>query len=199
MELLQEIWTKGYQSKISHLTISKNELQELFESKTKTALNQINRNMRIDAIIMIGLSLAFISSTFLIDLQSKWSVSLSLLGMTIFLMLHYHLKYYLLNNFNFENHSVIDVIKTVIRRLKIYRTLYLIIIPSFTAMLYILLLRNLFYYEYYHYEFNEQFWLLTNLVIPLIIGVILLVRKLFIKMYGQKIRVLHSYLEELQE
>lgn len=135
--------------KKSEVKYSSEELKSIFEIRTQGSIKSINNKMLIDALLMILMTLVLITITFTLGLRSKYMVSGQIAGFGIILLLHYRLKYFLLNNINFERNDIRSAIRKVFKIFKMYWYGYQIIIPAMTITLfafvneYAVLLKNI--------------------------------------------------------
>lgn len=119
----------------SSINYSRAELQSIFDIRTKGTLQQINKKMLVDGVLMLITAVSLISVTFLLGLRSKYLISSQILGFTVLLFLHYRLKYWLINTIDFEKFGINHAIKRVYNIFKTYWIIYQLCVPLFTVFL----------------------------------------------------------------
>ncbi len=129
---LEELKTKKWQNEVSY---SLDELESIFEIRTKSTIKNVNRKMFIDAMLMLLTTTVLISTTFWLGLRSKYIVSGQIIGFACFLLMHYRIKYLILNNVNLLSNTIRDGIASVYKRLYNYIIAYYIFIPIFAISL----------------------------------------------------------------
>ncbi|QSE97135.1 hypothetical protein [Fulvivirga lutea] len=128
---LEQLKGKILETDVSY---SKSELEDIFKIKTQSAVQRINRTMLIDALVMIGLTALLVLITFYLGLKSRYVVSSQIIGAAAILLVHYKIKYRLINVFN-PNLSVIENAQKTYNYLKRYCLAYYIITPLLTLSL----------------------------------------------------------------
>ena len=158
---------------VSDVRYSTSELNEIFEVRTKHAVSKINQKMWFDAILMIFTAVTLIAATFLIGLQDRYLISSEIIILSMVLLLHYRIKYHLLNRINFEE-AFNKALKKVSHRLTIYMTVYVILIPLGVGILYLNIQWKLI--TILQPELLEK-WLRFGFVAPLAAAIYLLTRE----------------------
>lgn len=176
--------------------LSREDLQTVFESQTKKSLQTINHNMRFDAILMFIVAVVFIVLAFILNLQSKLFISLSLVALVTVLLIHYRIKYLLLNKINW-NEDLRSVLQRLVKRLRLYVLIYKIAVPVLVTCLYIASQINLFFYRHGHYQFDQFYWIKQVAAIPVALITFGFVVWLTHKLYGKDLRNMRDNLEQL--
>jgi hypothetical protein len=114
---------------------SNQEIENIFEIRTKRTVSTINKKMMTDVILMILTTLILVSVTFILGLKSKFIISGEIIGFSLMAFVHYQIKYRLLNDFNFEKNSLLQSVTKIKNRLNYYLISYKIIIPIFFSFL----------------------------------------------------------------
>ena len=92
----------------SQINYSRTEIEDIFRIRTKRSLSKINIKMLWDAVLMAVSVVVLVVATFMIGLKDKYLVSLEIIGVMLFLFIHYRIKYRLLNKLNFELDLVVS-------------------------------------------------------------------------------------------
>ncbi|MEQ8925111.1 MAG: hypothetical protein RLO81_04820 [Fulvivirga sp.] len=128
---LEELKNKVQKDDIKY---SSQELESIFEIKTLSTVQRINRTMLIDALVMTGLTALLVGVTFYLGLKSRYVVSSQIIGAAAILLVHYKIKYRLINVFN-PNLSIVQNSERTYKYLKRYCSAYYIIVPLLTVSL----------------------------------------------------------------
>lgn len=194
LEELKEAW----KAKHENVHYSRNELNSIFEIKTKRALRGINRSMWIDAILMILATAGFVAVTFILGLKSRYMISGELLFVATLLGLHYRIKYLTFNKLDLTKDGIKAAITRVIRKVKGYLLLYKILIPTFAGGLFLLYEFNLHYYNTNEFILEQPF---KSVGIALIIALLALVITNFVIhiMYGKELKKLEKLIAHLSD
>lgn len=123
------------QIEVNSIRYSRDELHSIFEIKTRHAVKSINRKMSVDAIIMGITTAVLVMITFSLGLKSAFVVSSQIVGLSVVLLLHYRIKYMLLNRHHSVQLGLYNAIKRTFVTLKIYMALYLFIVPAMVIYL----------------------------------------------------------------
>ena len=176
--------------------LSREELQSVFESQTKNSLQTINRNMRLDAILMSVVAVIFITLAFVLNLQSRLFISLSLMALVTILLIHYRIKYLLINKLDWKQ-DLRSVLQRLVNRLRLYMLVYKIAAPILVTCLYIAMQTNMFFYQYGHYQFDETYWIKQTVAIPVALVAFTFISWLTHKLYGRDLKNMQENLEQL--
>lgn len=166
-----------------NIKYSNQELENIFELRTKRTLSTINKKMLADVLLMILTTMILVSSTFILGLKSKFIISGEIIGFSFIAFVHYQIKYRLLNVFNFEENSLLKSVIKIKNRLSNYLIFYKIIIPIFFS----LLLTKYLFDQYNNWNDILDFWPLIGLTILISF---LIVNKLTSILYGKELRKL---------
>jgi len=199
MDELQNLWTTHSEKVVNELQLDETELSNQLIDKANNAIRQINRVMRIDAIIMMAITALFISITFIINLESKYSVSLLLLCMMMFLGVHYWIKHTLINNHDFKNENIANILNKKMKYLRWYERAYYYGIPIIFLGLYIYLQTILLTLSSGVVEFNMSTSLRYSLGIPATFLVHLLTKVFYDWLFGKELQTLESIVEKLNQ
>ena len=181
------------------ISYSREELESIFQIKTKRQLGEVNKKMRVDMILMILTALGIISVAFFLGLRDRLSLSAEVILLVGLVLIHYRIKYVKVNQINLFKYDVRAGVEKSVNSLKFYLKLYKIVIPFFTA----------FFYSY-------QRTVLLNIkgTIPqgisewsFEIGIVLLIMVLTFfltqwisqRLYGKELTKLETYLDRLDE
>lgn len=170
------------------LRYSRSEIEDILRIRTKRSLSQINRKMMIDAISMIGSVWVLVTVTFLIGLKDRYIISLEIVGLASLLLIHYRIKYKLLNRLNFEI-DICSAAKKAAKRLSSFMLIYLWVIPTGISTLYLYIQLSLSILA--EWSLEETIFR-YGLVVPLILIGIFLTRGLIKLLY-------QTHLDELNE
>ncbi len=127
-ELKQRNWLK-------EIKYSRAELESIFEVRTKSSVKDINRKMLLDALFMLLTTSILILVTFLLGLKSRYLISGQIIGFALLLLMHYKIKYIMLNRVSFHKDHIRKGIIKVYSRLRNYVVAYYIIVPLFVLTL----------------------------------------------------------------
>lgn len=120
----------------SHINYSRAEIEDIFRIRTRRSLSKLNSKMLWDAVLMFCSVVVLVVATFLIGLEDRYLISMEITGLAVLLYIHYRIKYYLLNRFNFDIDIKTSAQKTV-KRLSIYLNVYKLLIPVGITGLYL--------------------------------------------------------------
>ena len=122
---------------LERVKYSKEELDSIFEVRTKRNISKINKSMLVDAILMMITAGFLIFTTFILNLQSRYLVSLEILGFVFVMLVHYKIKYTLINRQpDFESEDLLSGISVIVKRIKNYVLAYKLIVPLIICALY---------------------------------------------------------------
>lgn len=197
MEDLHEIWAKGIASDKRVKSQSEEQLRQALTLKTKSSISHINRNMLIDAIVALMISVGIIIFTIYLNLENKGFVMTFILCIIALLAVHYRVKYKMINQVDLETKSIKDGIEKLIDHLEMYKKLYLLLIPLITGLLFTMVHILLFSHLIGPWFYDLSFWAWETLVIPVVLPVYLIVKLLFHRMYGKQLELLKENLLEL--
>ncbi len=197
MDELQNIWHAHSGQVTNKQHLNKEQLKERLIKKADDALRKINRVMRVDALIMVVVTALFIAITFMIDLESKYIVSLLLLAMMVFLGLHYWVKYYLINKHDFQDENIATIISKKVKWLTWSRQAYLYGIPIFSFGLYLYLQTILMQIEFDALVFSDALLVRYSLGVPFAICIYIFTKWLYGRLYGNELRILKEVINEL--
>ncbi|MEO0555432.1 MAG: hypothetical protein AAF149_19655 [Bacteroidota bacterium] len=177
----------------SQANYSRNEIEDIFRIRTKKSISKINSKMLWDAVFMLVTVVILVSATFMIGLKNKYLISFEIICMAAFLLIHYRIKYYLLNKLNFE----LDIkasIHVAVKRLKIYINIYKMIVPSAIAGFYLKIQFDLFTItDWSVFEIAVRF----GLFLPLSVLVFVITDRLTKLMYSNQLHELKSLSKDL--
>lgn len=197
MEDLEEIWTKGIASDKRVKPQSEEQLRQALALKTKSSVSRINRNMLIDAIVALMISVGIIIFTVYLNLENKWLVITFIIFISTILAVHYRVKYKMINLIDLETESIREGIEKLISRLEWYKRLYLLLIPIFTCLLFTIVHILLFSHIIGPWFYALSFWAWEALVIPVVLSVYFIVKILYHRMFGKHLELLKENLLEL--
>ncbi|MEP2772612.1 MAG: hypothetical protein ABJH05_10710 [Fulvivirga sp.] len=115
---------------------SRQEIQSIFEIKTKRAVGSMNRVMFFDLIIMTMLATAMIALTFIINLQDRYFISLQILLVAGVLYLHYAIKRKVIYN-QLSNNGIKNSIENILYKMNVYVNIYKGLVPIIICSIYI--------------------------------------------------------------
>ena len=194
MELdeLKEAW----KTRDKDVHYSRNELESIFEIKTRRSLREINKSMLTDAVFMILATAGFMSVTFILGLKGRYVISGELLLVATLLGLHYRIKYLTFNKINFNKNNIKEAVARIIKKVRVYLWLYKVLTPLIASGLFLLYQANLSYYQTGIYALNTPFY---SISIAAGIGILALILTHFITqaMYGKELNRLRKLYEEL--
>ncbi|MEO1054333.1 MAG: hypothetical protein AAFX87_27090 [Bacteroidota bacterium] len=197
LEELKKAWKETTSEKQVKLAYDRSDLHHLLETKVRDTLKSVNRNMLSDALVMVGTVIMFIALVFIIDLKASLSISVTLAVAALVLLLHYRVKYILLNKPNLAINGISMGLRKIIKGLRIYITTYKIVLPLFAAALYIMALINIDIYSHGSLQWNLPFLTKAALSIPLSILMYYLTRQLVNRLYGKHLKRLEEVSGEL--
>ncbi len=121
--------------KVETVQYSRTEINQIFEFKTERSLKSTNRKMLLDLLLMGVTTIILIAITFYIGLQSRFMVSGQIVIIACVLIIHYRIKYILLNNVDLTKDGIKSAVLKIKNRLEGYMVFYQAILPLFFALL----------------------------------------------------------------
>ena len=187
---------KDWQQSTDDLRYSRAALNSIFEVKTKRSLRQINRSMWLDAVIMLLVTASFIVISFMLGLKDRYVISGELLLVALLLYIHYKIKRMMLNQVQFTDSNIKNVLERIISKMQVYLYAYSIIIPATGAGLYLLYQYNLSTYSRMPFTLAT-----TDILITSCVGATLFLITRFIcrLMYGHELDKLISFRNDLKD
>lgn len=196
MDELQNIWNAS-SDRTTTQHLDQAQLNKQLIDKTHGAIHQINKVMKIDALIMVILTIVFIAVTFVINLQSKYTVSLLLFGMMVFLGVHYWIKYIFINKNDFENESIVGILSKKITYLAWNKQVYVYGVPVFSFVFYLYLQTLLMQLKFEAFIISEMVLIRYGLGIPFAIGIYFFTKWLHGRLFGKELKTLQRIVDEL--
>ncbi len=178
-----------------HIHYSAQELNEIFEIRTKRAVSNVNRKMLWDAILMVIVAAGLIAVTFLTGLKSRYLVSGEIVAMSVLLLIHYRIKYYLLNTIGFDG-NIRQAMFQCLNRMQLYMYVYWTVVPLGISLLYLDLQNQLI--RLIEPDTSELI-VRYALVLPLGLVIFFITRKLTYVLYGQDMDRLRGLIREMDE
>ncbi len=139
-EDLKSTWQRKQGADLTSAKYSTQELDSIFELRTKRLANNINSALRIDAILMVISASASIISLFMIGGTNRVLDSLIVLCAAIVLLLLYRFRSRSIDHFAVADSSVRQKSQDLINRMQKYIRSYLLLIPTLSSALYIILI-----------------------------------------------------------
>lgn len=167
---------------------SRAELEGIFEVRTKRSIQNINRTMLKDALTMLLTAIVFIAITFGLGLSERYFIAIEIVALSLLLLIHYRVKYALLNNINLANEGLKVGLIKLLNRVNAYMTIYKMVIPLFTGLIY---LRTIFILDSVSFPY-------IIILLPLTFTIYLLTRHFCDRIYGEDINKLKGLLIELE-
>ena len=197
MDELQNLWATHSDSAINDQQLDETELNNQLIDKANSAIRHVNHVMRIDALVMIATTFLFIAVTFMMNLESKYLVSLLLLCMMMFLGMHYWVKHTLLNKHDFKNESITSILIKKMKYLRLYKRIYTYAIPAIFLGLYIYLQTILLQISLESIDVNVLILLRYSLGIPAAFLIYLLTKSLYKWLFGKEMETIKNIIKEL--
>lgn len=179
------------------ISYSRNELESIFEIKTKRELNGINRKMRWDMIFMVITATVIIGVAFLLGLSDRFSLSVELILLVSVVSIHYRIKYFKINEINLSKYNLATGLTKSIKSLRFYIKLYRIFIPALATV----------FYGYQRWmllktkkDLPDQISevLIESLLVMIVgVSVYFLTKWMSEKLYGKELRKMEEYLSKL--
>jgi len=176
----------------SQLKYSKAALSDIFEAKTKRTVRSINRTMLLDYTLMLIAAAGLIALTFFLGLKSRYIVALEILTVTSLMIIHYGIKYRVINSVNLQHDDVMQSISKLSKRLNAYLLAYRLVIPVFIGAVYLKIQWNLLQIKGVNWQ--EEL-LALSLAVPIMVLTYFLVQWISKRMYGKAI----DQLKQLKE
>lgn len=173
----------------STVKYSKDELDNIFQLRIKGNIASMNKKMLMDAILMGLVTSLLVAITFYIGLRNRYVISMELVGFAVLLLIHYRIKYVLLNNVNLHAQTVNSTVEKVYKRFKAYWIAYHWFVPMLSAALSIQLCRVL------NYQF-DSWQLIVATVMTMIISWVIthnVVKRLYGKEYQSLQKINHRF------
>lgn len=192
MDELQNIWD-AHQDKVGkEQHLDEFEIKQQLKGKTNDALREINKIMRVDVIIMAIVTGLFIMVTFILNLESRYTISMILFGMMTVLGAHYWMKHYLINKHDLDTDNIADIITKKLKYLKWNKHIYIYGIPVFFFGLYL-------YFQNVWAQVipNVAAWHIYTLGLLLTGFVFISSKRLHKFLYGKEIKVLEDIIDQL--
>lgn len=197
MDELQNIWDAYNENAILEQRIDENELKAQMITKSEDVLLKIKRTMRIDTIIMVIVTTLFIAVTFIINLQSKYTVNLFLFGMMVFLSLHYWIKHTLIDKHDFNKENIANILAREMKYLKWNKRLYIWGLPTLSGALYLYLQTILMPINFDTIDLDFNMLINYSLGLPFALGIYIITRWLYGRLFGKEIRILEEIISQL--
>lgn len=175
------------------LAYSKAALSDIFEVKTKRTVRAINRTMLLDYTLMLIAAAGLIALTFFLGLKSRYIVALEILTVTSLMIIHYGIKYRVINSVNLQHNDVKHSISKLSNRLNAYLLAYRVVIPVFIGAVYLKIQWNLLQIK--GVEWQEEL-LAIGLAVPIMVLTYFLVQWISKRMYGRAIEQLKQLKEQ---
>jgi len=170
---------------------SRAEINQIFELKTQRSLRSTNRKMLLDLLLMGATTILLITLTFFIGLQSRFLVSGQIAIIAGVLLIHYRIKYNLLNHVDLIGDGIKLAIVKIKNRLDAYLVFYQAALPPLFGLL---MLK--FQFETYG-SWNEildgWYYVAITLVLSFFI-----VRVLCYKIYGDDLKNFKNLIDVLE-
>lgn len=196
MELdeLKETWKTS-----NPVHYNREELDSIFEIKTRRSLKSINRSMLNDAFLMVLATAGFITLTFILGLKSRYVISGELVLVATLLGIHYRIKYLTINKINLNQNSIKEAISLIIKKVRVYLVLYKVLTPLIAGGLYLLYEVNAHYYQAGSYSLADPVFSL-GIAAGIALLALVLTHLITRAMYGRelgRLRQLHDDLSRL--
>ncbi|MTI39789.1 hypothetical protein [Fulvivirga lutimaris] len=176
--------------KTDSIKYSRTEINQIFELRTERSLKSTNRKMLIDLLLMGITTAILISITFFIGLQSRLLVSGQIAIIAGILIIHYRIKYMLLNNVDLSNNGIKPAITKIKNRLEGYIVFYQIALPPLFSLLMVKFQFDT--YGGWNGVFNKWYYVAGTFVLSLVV-----VRFLCNKIYGKDMDRFKSLIDSL--
>ncbi|MEQ8476611.1 hypothetical protein [Fulvivirga sp.] len=176
--------------KTDSIEYSRTEINQIFELRTVRSLKSTNKKMLIDLLLMVITTAFLIGITFFIGLQSRLLVSGQIVIIAGILIIHYRIKYMLLNNVDLSSNGIKPAITKIKNRLEGYITFYQLTLPPLFSMLMVK-----FQFDInggWIGVFNKWYYVACIFVLSLIV-----VRFLCYKIYGKDMGRFKSLIDSL--
>ena len=173
---------------------SRQELDDIFGVRMQRMVSKVNRKMYWDAILMLLVSGTLVAITFSIGLKERYWVSGEIVVVSMLLLLHYRIKYYLLNRIDFEG-NVKQAITRCKKRLMFYMRLYWVVVPISMGVLYFNIQLGLVGYPRLD-DFQSVFRFL--LVLPIAWVLFITTKKLTQFLYKEDVNHLDGLIHEME-
>jgi|GEM_PF-3772125 len=194
MDELQNIWD-AHQDKVGkEQHLDEFEIKQQLKVKSNDALRRINSVMRLDVIIMVIVTGLFIMVTFILNLESRYTISMILFEMMIVLGAHYWMKHYLINKYDLDNDNIAEIITKKLKYLKWNKHIYIYGIPVFFFGLYL-------YFQNVWAQVipNVTVWNMYIIGVLLTIFVYIFSKRLHNFLYGKELKVLEDIIDQLDQ
>lgn len=173
----------------------RDEIQSIFEIKAKHAVNNVDRVMHIDLIVMSIVAASMVCITFIFGLENRHFISIQILLLSVVLYLHFALKRRVIYK-QLENHGIINSIDNIVRKTLAYIKLYKIIIPIVIGSIYLKTVNDIAI----AFDFEYSIKLLAfTMVIPMLYAAYKLTAWLALKLYGGAIVELELLKKQLTQ
>ena len=199
LDSLKKQWKTHYGQREKSMVYNEESLTILFRNKTKSAIKKINRKMFVDAMLMVITILGFIALSFILNLQAKFTLAASMTIIMAGLLLHYWVKYRILNHTDLTGPGLVLALNMIIKKLELYIKIYNWGLPALISALYLLLIANLAYYKTGVYSLDTSFLLKSLFVFPVGFAGYFLTKKLTKVLYQKELDHLKSCHKELTE
>lgn len=183
IEKLKEIKTDA-------IKYSRAEINQIFELRTARSLKSTNKKMLIDLLLMGVTTILLIAITFFIGLQSRFLVSGQIVIVAGILIIHYRIKYILLNNVDLTSDGIKSAVIKIKSRLEGYIIFYQVSLPILFTLL--MLKFQLETHGNWSNVLGNWYYLASTFIISIVV-----VRLLCNKIYGNDLRSFKSLIAGL--
>lgn len=115
---------------------SRQEIEGIFEVKTKHTVRGMGRVMLFDLIIMSVVAIIMIGLAFIIGLQDRYFISLEIILVTGVLYLHYAIKRKLIYS-QLSNAGITYSIENTLKTIKLYINFYKVLVPTIICSIFL--------------------------------------------------------------
>lgn len=121
--------------KSESIAYSRTEINQIFELRTQRSLKSTNKKMLFDLLLMGVTTILLIAITFYLGLQSRILISGQIGIIACILIIHYRIKYILLNNVDMISDGIKSAVIKIKNRLEMYIIVYQIVLPPLFSLL----------------------------------------------------------------
>ena len=198
IEALKEAW-KAYSINKEHKHhFDTEDIEKAFRVKIIEGVQRINKKMMIDAFLMtLTIGILMMITTLWLALRSAPLVIVSLGVLYLILMVHYRIKYKVINRSVDFKHGVLTSITDLLRKILWYMKIYQVIIPILSLGLYIIFAFYRDLLSGHGFQYGVSFWIKVIFVIPVLWLSHRFTQWLIFKIYGQEIKQLKTLKKEI--
>ena len=199
MDEFQNIWSSHNDKHINEQHFDQDQLAEQLINEKNNAIHKINKVMRIDAIVMVVVTSLFITVTFILNLESKYTISFLLFAMMSFLGLHYWIKHYIINKYDFKNENIAGILTKKLKYLEWNRHAYIYGVPTFSFGFYLYLQTILMNVNFDNFSVNSIVFLKYSLSVPFAIGIYFFTKWLYKRLFSKELKILEDIVDQFNK